>query len=53
MTWRAKWAKNWESVRYCSDGCRSGTNATDQALEAAILSLLEQRAASEIGRAHV
>lgn len=22
MTWRKAWAKNWESVRYCSDACR-------------------------------
>lgn len=45
MTWRAKWAKNWESVRYCSDGCRRGPDATDRALEAAIVALLGQRAA--------
>ncbi|HAK12901.1 MAG TPA: DUF2256 domain-containing protein [Chitinophagaceae bacterium] len=23
MTWRKSWAKNWESVKYCSDKCRS------------------------------
>ena len=23
MTWRKSWARNWESVRYCSDRCRS------------------------------
>jgi hypothetical protein len=22
MSWRKAWAKNWEQVRYCSDGCR-------------------------------
>jgi hypothetical protein len=22
FAWRKKWAKNWENVRYCSDGCR-------------------------------
>ena len=22
MTWRKKWARNWESVLYCSDACR-------------------------------
>jgi hypothetical protein len=23
MTWRKAWAKNWESVKYCSDACRT------------------------------
>ncbi|MFZ9548428.1 MAG: DUF2256 domain-containing protein [Burkholderiaceae bacterium] len=23
MTWRKSWAKNWESVKYCSDACRT------------------------------
>ena len=23
MTWRKSWAKNWESVKYCSDACRN------------------------------
>jgi len=22
MSWRKAWAKNWESVLYCSDACR-------------------------------
>ncbi|WP_075181739.1 DUF2256 domain-containing protein [Pantoea sp. 1.19] len=22
MTWRKKWEKNWEQVRYCSERCR-------------------------------
>ncbi|MEI6613209.1 DUF2256 domain-containing protein [Polynucleobacter sp.] len=22
MSWRKSWAKNWESVKYCSDACR-------------------------------
>ncbi|MFM6976988.1 MAG: DUF2256 domain-containing protein [Sphingobacteriaceae bacterium] len=22
FTWRKKWAKNWEGVKYCSDACR-------------------------------
>jgi len=22
FTWRKKWAKNWEEVKYCSDKCR-------------------------------
>jgi hypothetical protein len=23
MTWRKSWAKNWDSVLYCSDRCRA------------------------------
>ena len=23
MTWRKAWAKNWDSVLYCSDKCRA------------------------------
>jgi len=23
FTWRKKWAKVWDEVRYCSDACRS------------------------------
>jgi hypothetical protein len=22
FTWRRKWARDWEAVRYCSDACR-------------------------------
>ncbi len=22
FTWRRKWARDWDAVRYCSDGCR-------------------------------
>ena len=22
MTWRKKWAKTWDEVKYCSDACR-------------------------------
>ncbi|MEP6627263.1 MAG: DUF2256 domain-containing protein [Ginsengibacter sp.] len=24
FTWRKKWEKNWDEVKYCSDKCRSG-----------------------------
>ena len=24
FTWRRKWAKVWDEVRYCSDACREG-----------------------------
>ena len=45
ITWRKKWERNWEEVKYCSDACRRHrvTN-TDIALEQAILSLLDARA---------
>ena len=45
MQWRAKWAKNWEQVKYCSDQCRRArVTATDTALEDAIVGLLGARA---------
>ncbi|MFM7049765.1 MAG: DUF2256 domain-containing protein [Polynucleobacter sp.] len=27
MTWRKSWAKNWESVLYCSEACRKKKSA--------------------------
>jgi hypothetical protein len=46
MTWRKKWARNWDEVKYCSDACRRrGVNDIDAALEAATLRLLKARAA--------
>ena len=45
MEWRAKWAKNWEQVRYCSDRCRRiKVQPVDVALEQAITGLLSGRA---------
>ncbi|MFP5081927.1 DUF2256 domain-containing protein [Pedobacter sp. JCM 36344] len=26
FTWRKKWEKNWDNVKYCSDRCRNNTN---------------------------
>ncbi|WP_430398771.1 DUF2256 domain-containing protein [Ferrovibrio sp.] len=26
FAWRRKWARDWEQVRYCSDGCRKRGN---------------------------
>lgn len=23
MSWRHRWAKNWDQVKYCSDACRN------------------------------
>ena len=47
ITWRAKWARDWEQVRYCSAAChRDGLGPTDAALEDAIRELLAARAGS-------
>jgi hypothetical protein len=31
MTWRKKWAKNWDEVKVCSDACRKKRGASDAA----------------------
>lgn len=46
MTWRRKWAKNWEEVKYCSTACRkAGVGKTDAALAMEIMRLLDTRSA--------
>ncbi|MGZ0066618.1 DUF3253 domain-containing protein [Microbacterium arborescens] len=46
MQWRAKWAGNWDEVRYCSDACRRrGIRPVDAQLSEKILELLSARAA--------
>ena len=48
ITWRKKWARDWESVRWCSERCRrTGVSATDTALEGSIRSLLAARGAGK------
>lgn len=27
FTWRKKWEKNWDEVKYCSDRCRANKGA--------------------------
>ena len=50
IQWRAKWADNWDAVRYCSDTCRHrGVTAADEKLEADILDRLERDRAVTIG----
>ncbi|WP_111765310.1 DUF2256 and DUF3253 domain-containing protein [Nakamurella deserti] len=45
ITWRKKWERDWDAVRYCSDACRrTGVRSTDRELETTILSLLAARA---------
>ena len=45
ITWRKKWERDWDEVRWCSDACRRrGTTTADTALEQAVLDLLDARA---------
>ena len=44
FSWRKRWEKDWDIVKYCSDACRGHKpGETDHALEAAILELLTER----------
>ena len=44
FSWRKKWERDWDGVRYCSAGCRrGGVSDLDRALEEAILDLLDRR----------
>ncbi|ADW70784.1 Uncharacterized conserved protein UCP037205 [Granulicella tundricola MP5ACTX9] len=44
FSWRKKWEKDWDVVKYCSDGCRGRqVGEADAQLEAAILELLAER----------
>ena len=51
MEWRKSWAKNWDSVKFCSDACRAQRSGTPQRvaeqLEAEILRLLQARGAGK------
>ena len=48
MEWRKGWAKNWDEVKFCSDGCRRRKGgAVDGALEEVILRLLAERGAGK------
>lgn len=44
ITWRKKWERNWDEIRYCSAKCRrQKTNRIDQELEETITTLLTER----------
>ncbi len=44
ITWRKKWERDWDAVKYCSKSCRRAKpNETDERLESAILELLRVR----------
>ena len=47
ITWRKKWEKCWDEVKYCSTRCRKEKpGALDLRLEESILELLNQRSAT-------
>lgn len=31
MSWRRRWARSWDEVRYCSDACRRSRGRTEPA----------------------
>ncbi len=48
ITWRKKWERDWDNVRFCSDACRRNKPGDqDAALEEAIRTLLRQRGAGK------
>ncbi|GAB7191338.1 hypothetical protein NUM3379_20450 [Kineococcus sp. NUM-3379] len=45
ITWRRRWERDWDAVRYCSAACRrSGLGERDLELERVVLALLDARA---------
>lgn len=44
FSWRKKWARDWEQVRFCSDRCRRARADDDERLERTVLELLAARA---------
>jgi hypothetical protein len=47
ITWQKKYEQDWDILKYCSDACRGRKpSEADAALEAAILSLLAERAST-------
>ncbi len=48
MEWRKAWAKNWDSVKFCSDACRTHrAGAHGEQLEHKVLQLLAERGAGK------
>lgn len=43
ITWRKKWERDWDQVRYCSSSCRArGVSAADLELEELVRTLLRR-----------
>ena len=48
IEWRKKWERDWDSVKFCSDACRTHKSGTrDKALEDTILRMLQERGAGK------
>ncbi len=48
ITWRKKWERDWDAVKYCSERCRrAGVGPVDTELEQTVLALLAQRGAGK------
>ena len=48
ITWRKKWERDWDNVKFCSDACRTHKpGSRDKALEETILQLLQRRGADK------
>lgn len=50
ITWRKKWARDWDEVTYCSDPCRKRSKSArtvDATLDQALTQLLATRGASK------
>ncbi|AFL90248.1 hypothetical protein Terro_4040 [Terriglobus roseus DSM 18391] len=48
ITWRKKWERDWDNVKFCSDACRSHKpGAQDKLLEETILRMLHERGAGK------
>src|SRR3954463_4618749 len=48
ITWRKKWERDWDNVKFCSDNCRAHKpKARDAAMEETILRLLHDRGAGK------
>lgn len=52
ITWRKKWARDWDNIKYCSKACRSKKlSEVDAQLEAMLHNLLAQHGRAEPQRA--
>jgi hypothetical protein len=52
ITWRKKWERSWDEVRYCSDGCRRRSSSrsartVDEEIESRMRELLARTAAGK------